>query len=594
MTIGRVSRYRWNAADVPSLALEFSSAVVRLMGRSDDGTWQELGAATPGAGDFAERIDALRVEALVRGRGPVPVELWLPPDQVLVRNYELPGGVPGRAEALRRLAAETGYPSHALSLAVSPAPAGGSATVLAALSQTVAEAREHAERWGFQPGRVSTRVEACRFGADGPAFAPVPTLTARAVGAAAASAASIAAVAFGVAAWGLLGMPGDRPPAPTGAELVLARIDATPPGLQRAAFTEVSRRTVQSLPAIRPGAGRAANDRSRIGALIASPDVRLAPVLAQPSTGVPMRVGSGPVLPRHLRPGGLERLAVAQGQANVKALVLGIDRIRETARSQGPDDGRPPAVLATATALGPRLPVSAFPSLVPVWLPGAESATAAKAAAIFLPASATDRATRGPATILLAAAEMAPRRVPSAPLPRPETDSAPAAPAPGPEANTVAIPAPRPEGGTRGETGARRQTGGQTGRQTAKGKPAATAEVVSDIAATTTPRPPVKPEQKARRVRQKAQNRAIAAGNASPSAVRTAASKHGLELDGTNLIGVLDARSGRQALLRTSRGDFVKVGRGDTVDGWRVSAINRDSVRLTHGSQSRTLLLIVR
>ena len=62
----------------------------------------------------------------------------------------------------------------------------------------------------------------------------------------------------------------------------------------------------------------------------------------------------------------------------------------------------------------------------------------------------------------------------------------------------------------------------------------------------------------------------------------------------TSLIGVIDAQSGREALLRMPSGDFLKVAAGDTVRGWRVSLIGRDAVRLTRGGESRTLLLVTR
>jgi hypothetical protein len=57
---------------------------------------------------------------------------------------------------------------------------------------------------------------------------------------------------------------------------------------------------------------------------------------------------------------------------------------------------------------------------------------------------------------------------------------------------------------------------------------------------------------------------------------------------------VIDAQSGREALLRMSSGDVRKVTLGDTVAGWRVNAIGQDTMRLTRGGESRTLLLVTR
>lgn len=513
------------------------------MERTAAGDWVELGAA-PLDGDFAGRIDALRVEALARGGDSVPIDLWLPPDQVLVRRYVLPAGLRGRAEALRRLSAETTRAPHELSLAVAPASPGKPATVLAVPTRTIAEARHYAGRWGFRAGRVSTRVEAGCFGDAGPDFRDhrgyaLPTFGAMSGTAAAAA----AAVLLGIAAWGLSSAEAPAPVAGTVAktrpDLALARVEAGAPDLSRTSVTQVGHPQVQPLQTHRQGTAR--DKAPTLAAFTGTPIVGLAP----PSDAVTLHVGPAPALPRHLRPGRLERVAAVSRQTDVTALVLGIDRIRATAHQQAEAVTEPRILLASADATG-----SAAPAGAPM---------------IAALVTVADEPASSEAAIRLAAAEsMAPRSVPLLPPPRPETET---------KAETETEPA---------------------AEEAPETDPEATAESGSELAAETAPRPPGKPEQKAKKLQHSIAHRAVAAGKPSPSRVREAASKHGLELDSTNLIGVLDVKSGRKALLRMSGGEYLKVGRGDTVDGWRVSAINRDSVRLTHGNQSRTLLLVVR
>lgn len=53
------------------------------------------------------------------------------------------------------------------------------------------------------------------------------------------------------------------------------------------------------------------------------------------------------------------------------------------------------------------------------------------------------------------------------------------------------------------------------------------------------------------------------------------------------LIGVFGTPDARRALLRLSDGQFVRVGVGGEVDGWRVIAIGTDEIRLLRGGQTR-------
>src|SRR5690625_1733698 len=55
---------------------------------------------------------------------------------------------------------------------------------------------------------------------------------------------------------------------------------------------------------------------------------------------------------------------------------------------------------------------------------------------------------------------------------------------------------------------------------------------------------------------------------------------YALSAGNTSLIGVMETSSGRQALLRTGSGRVVKVTRGNTIEGWQVQSIARDSIQL--------------
>ncbi len=80
----------------------------------------------------------------------------------------------------------------------------------------------------------------------------------------------------------------------------------------------------------------------------------------------------------------------------------------------------------------------------------------------------------------------------------------------------------------------------------------------------------------------------------SPKSVQEAATEQGLPLDQVTLIGILDLESGRRALLRLPNGRYRSVVVGDVLDGWRISLIGLDALRVTRSGQDRTLLLVSR
>lgn len=88
---------------------------------------------------------------------------------------------------------------------------------------------------------------------------------------------------------------------------------------------------------------------------------------------------------------------------------------------------------------------------------------------------------------------------------------------------------------------------------------------------------------------------AVAAASAQPASptpanlAQAATIRGALPPGETGLLGVIGDGGTRTALLRTSDGRVQRVGRGDRVDGWTVSAIDATSVRLQGNGGTRTL-----
>lgn len=83
-------------------------------------------------------------------------------------------------------------------------------------------------------------------------------------------------------------------------------------------------------------------------------------------------------------------------------------------------------------------------------------------------------------------------------------------------------------------------------------------------------------------------------GAAALASLPAAAAELGLPLDHAALIGILNLESGRKALLRLPGGDYRALRVGDVIEGWRVSAIGLDAMRVSRGGEDRTLLLVSR
>ncbi|MEM7497591.1 MAG: hypothetical protein AAF371_06330 [Pseudomonadota bacterium] len=79
-----------------------------------------------------------------------------------------------------------------------------------------------------------------------------------------------------------------------------------------------------------------------------------------------------------------------------------------------------------------------------------------------------------------------------------------------------------------------------------------------------------------------------------PARVGRSADEGSLALSEMTLIGVLELETGRQALLRMPNGRYQRLGIGDRVEGWQITAIGGESVRIQREGSERILALVAR
>lgn len=167
----------------PRLALDMAPGAITLLVEGRNGVWDPIGEAVPDTPDFLHDIEWLRVEALARSGRPAPVEIWLPPEQILVRELTIEQKRPEerRNKAAHHVAATSDLTRADCEIAVSPPREGmPTATCLAILSQTRREAEDYARRWGFTPGHVTARHHRVAFG-GAPVFAAPDAMPTRVV-----------------------------------------------------------------------------------------------------------------------------------------------------------------------------------------------------------------------------------------------------------------------------------------------------------------------------------------------------------------------------------------------------------------------------
>lgn len=600
------------------LALDLTEEAVVLFDVSSGDVPQAVGRARLASPDFAGEIDALRIEALIRDPARNPIAIWLPESQVLRRSYLLSSRNRGAAlvEAMRRLQDETGYQAEDLAIDLTLGAEGQPADVLAALSQTVREAIEYTQRWGFVPGQVSTRALADGFVDRPPVFALPAT---RAVNAGKrivqVAAACVIAIGCGVAGLKLYEVshpvlkaitvktiPGHMAAAPQSRDL--------PATFQRGSRVVIRHQTAQSLPI--QGFGVSDHERLKRAGIPEYGQVRRTSKATQPNAPTvegPMLIGARSDRPSHIRPGRLAALPQAGSSYRITALRAAVDRIRLDSRALAQSSGlqRPKRVTVTETIMAPASapePTRDNTATASLMLASVSPApkTRERAAARAIKAD-------GPA----ATASLMPKQK-TTPVQDDATGSPPSDLVDLPAPQTVSIPLPRPVAVTARvaeqpapvavEVNASQETASRA-EQSSIADAAETTEPETErvpdpeeaFAALNAPRPVKRPERlraPETTLPRKTKSKKPISSRASPRSVRSAALERGIDLGETNLIGVLEASSGRRALVRLPGGGFRKVARGDDLNGWRVSSIGRQDMRLTRKGQNRTLLLVSR
>ena len=634
------------------LALDLNNEIVTLFTRTKANGWQSVGQAELGAGDFDDQIDALRVEALVRAKENEPVLLWLPTEQIVMRDFELaPGSADAaRSEALQRIAKETDFSPEELIVALAPDTDGSQTRVLAALQQTVSEAKAYARRWGFANTLVSTRLGGERFGPNGAIFAPPPTI-ARQAGQAVRRLAVAAAILIAAAGaiYGsyhalqpLLQEPTDI--RSSGPALISFSVVVDPMDQALSPLRLVRTGSADSLAIRRIHIPNDDDVRALGGAIYGGhPDRQLPPALTAPSDGARMQVGSAPGLPDRSRPGRLAVVEQPYPSPDAKLILTALDRIRLQGLPRSHNEVTTgPVFRKPETTTAPELHASIAPTEVTAARPQGtlvERPVASARPAITeddpVPETADKPATNQDAI------DPAPQGKPEEPAATGDQPSDDALPTENAPTEMASAPAPRPALPEIAETAAAQAAGAiettvnadaddgavETTEIEPAEPPAETVVAIAPVPAAPTTQAraaadavvPAPEDQAAAEEPEPSVFAALAApapfkrpkiferaptrpnvrqksipAVAIPRTVKAAAKEVGLELDKTSLIGVIDARSGRQALVRMPSGSFRKVSRGDVIDGWRVSSIGREALRLTRRGQDRTLLLVSR
>jgi hypothetical protein len=515
-------------------SLDLTAEAIVLHERASHCDWRKCASAQLDDPEFPIVIGLLRSEAETQAGGREPVRLWLPGEQVLKRRARIGDGAP----AARLLAAfdyvdrQTVYRPEDIAIAVAPANRDGEATLLITFAETWREARAYAARWGFVPGAVSTRHHAGDFGADGPVFH--------------------------------LNSPPPEPSAPPSTTGRLNRLAVA--ALALAAVTAGAAfwsprpwETPSSLPGT-------ALEVAEAPAATRPPAPEFPQTAPLPAPEPESRVEAPP--PGHF--------------PDTPALAPLGDTDRSPGIGPAPEAAGTPAVpdapaAMAAAPLPPPDPAPAPPGRDPVtaWtgpvlalkLPGRVSSTGAhKISGVMEPPARVERVS------LLARGASPPRAPPTLEPPPVEpatTTMDGAQPIEVTEAPLpVPIPAPRP----------------------ARTDP----DAPTRFASLTSPLPKTRPALSALpRALPSAATLPAITGTAQPS-IRPPATEQGLPLDHTTLIGIFNLDTDRKALLRLPDGRYRSVIVGDVLDGWRVSMIGSDAMRITRSGEDRTFPLVTR
>ncbi|MEL6478081.1 MAG: hypothetical protein AAFR17_12215 [Pseudomonadota bacterium] len=602
------------------LALDMNPRAITLYTHRSGTEWEQVGAAVLDSPDFMKRIEWLRVEALARSKAGAPVAIWLPEEQVLRRDWLISetSAQDRRARAAALFEAETEFNREDLEIAVSPpVPGTVETTCLAILAQTRREAEHYAKRWGFVAGPVTCRTHLERFprGAD---FRAAEKSTRRALRRAGTVigfgvGGAVAAGAAGLALWSIMQASGPAGPEPVAVSgkapdlAVAASLDA-PVVIASAGASPVRSGAAQGLAwplmVIDKGQPASAHDATWASSHTnrTSPkDSDLLPDLGRLSLGVaPSRAVLRPVADLKSEdgaPGSLDLAARAEiDSIRAEMRVAALSEPGGNGTVPEPDESRvelsaeaaqPGLVFASVTSLAFAPGTSPIPkgraSQTP--LPEAETQPAAPDAS---PAEAQAEDGAEPETVTIAV------WTPESGVPKPanrpssadqtlteETETA--------STSTGDIAEPDAVSEQTGEPGA---LATDTTDPVDEPEPGLAAELTQ--APSPRSRPPELAREVQRAVARVLRPRSTSGSGSSTRSVRRAATEEGLPLDRTSLIGIINVNSGREALVRLPNGRFRRVGRGDVLDGWRVSLIGRDAMRLSRSGKNHTLLLVGR
>jgi hypothetical protein len=591
------------------LALDLMSEAVTVYERNWRGGWKKFASAMLDDPEFSIMIGLLRAEAESHAGSARPVRLWLPGEQVLVLRTRLKGKTPvARLQAaFDYIARETTYRPGDVALAISLPDPKGETTVLITYAETWREARAYAARWGFTPGDVSTRHNAADFGSEGPVFLldspmpiPMPIATAATPekhNSLAFAAIAVIALAAGFAVWELQpwdspsksprAVPGttveiaetpslDQPPKTAAADPIQTpgpeiSADLAPPEYSTQILapsppdtTDLSPTMVSALMMFEiPAAPGSPTDPVPEGAApVALPDPEPAPLERDI-----VAAWMGPV--PEIQPEDISSPLAAKEISKVTEPLVQIEKVALLSNGKIPPQQRladpvvvpPPAEPAPEAEDAAPVESPLAPLIVPIPPPRLARAdpadeviepTVDNPLALILPRPRpTDLGKPAPKTVaavpaaisvetaLIAPAE-APNLVPTTPNEAQKTD---------PPTKYASLTSPMP--------------------RTRPAHSVIPRELPSIVAL-----PTIK-------------------GTTKPS-IRAAATQQGLPLDNTALIGILNLDDGRKALLRFANGRYRSVAVGDELDGWRVSIIGTDAIRVTRAGADRTLLLVNR
>lgn len=609
--------------DAVELALDLTSEAVTVYERSWHGGWRKFASAPLDDPEFSIVIGLLRTEAESRAGGPRPARLWLPGEQVLTLRARIKeDSLDERWQAaFDYIDRETIYQRDEVAVAISKPDPKGETTLLIAFAETWHEARTYASRWGFTPGAVSTRHTAADFGSEGPVFhlnTPMKTPSA-ALAATRRSRLTIAAlavtiIAAGSAVWTLRpwdpqtnptapgatvevskAPPIDQPPKTATADPMPAPVaevltDPVPPEhfpnilvMSPPGATDFPPAFDPALMAFEiPAAPNAPTAPAPLGsAPLPLPDPEPAPLERDT---VAAWMGPFP----DTQPGKLSSPLAAKELSKVTEPPLRIEKVALLSNGK-----IPPQQPFAAPKIEPPQPEPVSPETDAMAPAESVAPSESTVAPLVVPMPPPRLARVDPVTVKADAVEPLSPLAMILPPPRPAgwgkpvlqdqpapiaaipTEIAPVAPAEVPNLATL------------------------TPAEAQKLAPVAPTEVPNLAAPTkfaslSSPMPRTRPAVPAIPRNLPAIAALPALTGTTKQSIRSAASEQGLPLDSTALIGILNLDNGRKALLRFPNGRYRSVVVGDELDGWRVSIIGVDAIRVTRAGEDRTLLLVNR